>query len=259
MKVIPTEPTIPPIRVLARTAWAWSGSFASMSVSLGTLVLLEPVRPFPRSYPGIPRKMMGLCLRLTGSSVTLYHDEGFDPQRPSVLCQNHVSVLDAHAAVTAMPCGFCGMMEEWHFKIPIYGWIMGVTRGIAVPRGSQRYRVIAEQARARIAGGLSILTFPEAHRTLDGRLRRFRRGPFFMARDAGAPVVPLAVRGLYPVNHKGTALIRPGRIDIYVGPQLETAGLDDEQLADLAERTREIMVDFVERGRLPPTARRVRG
>ncbi len=76
-----------------------------------------------------------------------------------------------------------------------------------------------------------------------------------MARDAGGvPVVPLAVRGLYAVNRRGTWRFRPGHIQVYVGRQYETAGRSDAELRALAEEIHDVIAAWVERGELPEGA-----
>lgn len=69
-----------------------------------------------------------------------------------------------------------------------------------------------------------------------------------MARDAGLPVVPLAVRGLHAICPKGSWLLRPGTIDVYVGPQVETAGLSDEEVGALAVRFQRAIGEYVRTG-----------
>jgi 1-acyl-sn-glycerol-3-phosphate acyltransferase len=194
---------------------------------------------------------MATCLRFTLSKVTVIHDPAYDPTRTSVFCQNHVNLMDAHAACAAIPGPFCGLMNAWQFYIPFYGWIMSLAEGIAVRSGASRYRGIAAQARDRAARGISILVFPEAHRTRDGKVHTFKRGVFLMAREAGLPVVPLATRGMYELNRKGTWLLRPSDIQIYVGPQIETAGLSDAEMRGVIARTEQIVRDFTERGIIP--------
>ncbi|MFT6396709.1 MAG: 1-acyl-sn-glycerol-3-phosphate acyltransferase [Bradymonadia bacterium] len=180
---------------------------------------------------------VGTLIGITGSNLNVTYDPGFDPDRPSVYCQNHISMLDASVACQVIPRPFCGLMNHWHFRIPVYGWIMKATKGIPVfSRASGRTAEITDAARERVEQGVSILVFPEAHRTLDGSPREFRRGVFFMARDAGVPVVSLAVRGLYDVNRKGQLGFTPGEIEVYVGPQVDLEGLDDDGIADVATR-----------------------
>jgi 1-acyl-sn-glycerol-3-phosphate acyltransferase len=94
-----------------------------------------------------------------------------------------------------------------------------------------------------------VLTFPEAHRTSDGKVQPFKRGVFQIARDAGIPVVPIAVRGMFEVLPKGRFLIRPGNVEIYMGPEIPTLGLSDAQLDRLSERVRDILVDWVDHRR----------
>jgi 1-acyl-sn-glycerol-3-phosphate acyltransferase len=181
------------------------------------------------------------------SRVRVTYDPNFDRTRTCVFCQNHVNMLDAFSACKAIPQAFVGMMLWWHFKVPGYGWMMRATHGIPVQpfRKGQTEELIAA-VRDRKEKGLSVLTFPEAHRTPDGNMRPFKRGIFFMARDAELPVTALAVRGMFEVNRKGSALIAPGDVEIYVGPQLRTEGLSDEELGELARELKAAMAEYVE-------------
>lgn len=238
---------------VAHSGLVWGASFATMGGVFAASAALAPALPFRRTHPYVGAPGMALCLRYTGSSVEVLRHPAFDPKRPSVFCQNHVSLFDAHAACAAIPGPFCGLMNWWHFHVPFYGWLMRLSEGIPVPpERPGRLAEIARAARDRAEKGLSILTFPEGHRTLDGRVGPFRSGAFRMARDAGLPVVALASRGLFELMPKGTALVRPSRIELYVGPQVETAGLDDEGLGRAAEGVRATVAAFAERGeRLP--------
>jgi hypothetical protein len=76
-----------------------------------------------------------------------------------------------------------------------------------------------------------------------------------MARNAGMPVVPLAVRGNYAANHKGTYIFTPGQLfEVYVGPQLETENLSDAQLRVLADEVRKLQNQWIDLGTWPPNA-----
>jgi hypothetical protein len=48
--------------------------------------------------------------------------------------------------------------------------------------------------------------------------------------------------------------VRRGHIEIFVGPQIETDGLTDEQVSVMAERFQAFTADFVERGELGDVA-----
>lgn len=227
----------------------WIVAITWMSLVATLALVLIPVVAFKRSHSWLGAPGMAACIRFTLSRVRVTYDPGFDPDRRSVFCQNHISLLDGHVACAVIPHAFCGLMNHAHFRIPGYGWIMRLAGGIPVyPRSSGRTAELSAAARSRADSGLSILAFPEGHRTLDGNVREFKRGALFMARDAGLPVVPLAVRGLYAVNHKGSWLFRPGTIEVWVGPQIETEGLSDDEIGPLAGRLQQTIGDYVSAG-----------
>lgn len=224
----------------------WTGAFGWM---LGTSFVSMVAYPFrtPAEQSLWSARAFRRVLDLTRTEVTVHYADGFDRTAPSVFCFNHVNVLDAHTACATIPQPFVGLMLAWHFKVPGYGWMMKATHGIPVhPRASGRTDELIAEARARAANGLSILVFPEGHRTKTGRVGEYRRGMFFMAREAGLPIVPVAVRGMYEVNRKGSFVIRPGAVDVFVGPQIDVSGLDDDAIASVVRDVRNAVADYVE-------------
>ena len=93
----------------------------------------------------------------------------------------------------------------------------------------------------------SILAFPEGTRTRDGRVGKFRRGVFIMARDLGVPIVPTAVTGMFDVMRPGSLHIRPGKtVTVYCDAPIETAGLTDAQLPELMAEVRNVVAKRVD-------------
>lgn len=237
---------------VAYSATIWTAAFAWMAGIAATWGFTQLIRvPHRISHPYLAGPGMAFCLRITGSKVEIIYDPDFDPERRSMFCQNHVNLMDAHAACASIPHAFCGLMNAWQFNIPFYGWIMSLAKGIPVGKGANRFREVAAHARDRAARGLSILVFPEAHRTTDGKVHDFKKGVFMMARDAGLPVVPLATHGMYELNRKGTWLFKPAKITIYVGAQIETAGLSNDELRAVIERCNKVVRDFADHGIMP--------
>ena len=68
--------------------------------------------------------------------------------------------------------------------------------------------------------GLHILVFPEGTRSRDGRLATFKKGPFFLAQQTGAPIVPIALAGTQTMMRKGSVAITPGVARIELLPAL---------------------------------------
>jgi 1-acyl-sn-glycerol-3-phosphate acyltransferase len=245
---VPTGPWDP-----LHAAWtlgaAWPLGIGMMGTSLATTASLTLAVPFERVQTLGPQQLVGQVTRISrGPRRRTYHP-GFDRTRTSFFMMNHTSMLDAHVACWAIPQPICGIMHEHHFRVPIYGWLLRRANGIGVVQGAagQRARV-AEQVAERVRRGVSILGFPEGRRTQNGRILPFRRGLFLTARDAGVPVVPVCARGLWAILRRGEWIIRPAPLEVFVGPQVETVGLSDDEVTALAARFAAFAADFVERG-----------
>jgi 1-acyl-sn-glycerol-3-phosphate acyltransferase len=199
------------------------------------------------------RPFLGGCIPITFSTAKVTYHPEFDPERRGVFILNHVSILDGAAGCWVLPHAFCGLFNSWNFWIPGYGWIMTLSKGIGVPAGKSgagRIQAINEQAIQRAKERISILALPEGHRTRDGKIGPFRRGSFFMAREAGYPVIPYCVRGMFEIESKRSWLFTPGHLEVYLGKPIETAGLSDDEIAELMNRMRQIHIAWVERGEI---------
>jgi len=125
---------------------------------------------------------------------------------------NHVSNLDPPVLVPAIPTRCSVLLKKELMSIPILGTAMYMGGFIPVERGSRRDAARATVAAAgkAIAQGLNIVVFPEGTRAIDGRLSSFKKGPFFLAMETGAPIVPVAISGTERMMRKGSALLSPG-------------------------------------------------
>ena len=65
--------------------------------------------------------------------------------------------------------------------------------------------------------GYNVLVFPEGTRSAEGQLARFRPGIGLLAKQCGAPVVPVAIRGLGELKTRSRRWFRSGTIEIRVG------------------------------------------
>ena len=78
--------------------------------------------------------------------------------------------------------------------------------------------------RARVLEkGIHITTFVEGTRSRDGRMLPFKKGPFYLAMEAGAPVVPVSIHGTEHMMSKGSVRVRPGTAYIMFHEPLDPA------------------------------------
>ena len=61
-----------------------------------------------------------------------------------------------------------------------------------------------------LAAGVNVTSFIEGTRSTDGKLLPFKKGPFYLAMESGAAVVPVTLRGTDRLMRKGSLKIYPG-------------------------------------------------
>jgi 1-acyl-sn-glycerol-3-phosphate acyltransferase len=140
---------------------------------------------------------------------------GLDHVPPGVSCifmSNHVSNLDPPVELPILPGRASVLLKKSLTKIPILGTAMLMAKFVPVERGSKRETAQASVVAAAEAlrSGLHILVYPEGTRSLDGRLTGFKKGPFFLAEQTGALIIPIAISGTESMMHKGSSAITPG-------------------------------------------------
>ena len=123
------------------------------------------------------------------------------PERGSaVLICNHVSFMDALviAGCCRRPIRF--VMHHEIFRVPVLHFIFKTARAIAIAPARSDKRML-EGAYDRVAEALRngelVCIFPEGKITYDGELNPFKPGVQRIIRETPAPVIPMALCGLW--------------------------------------------------------------
>jgi 1-acyl-sn-glycerol-3-phosphate acyltransferase len=98
---------------------------------------------------------------------------------------------------------------------------------------------------AELRKGYSLMAFPEGTRSEDGRVKEFKKGVFFMALEAGVPVVPVVVNDTRLVWRKGGQVVTPGDVYLEILPPISTEGYNETNIEELIERVRSQIVTRV--------------
>jgi long-chain acyl-CoA synthetase len=85
-----------------------------------------------------------------------------------------------------------------------------------LPRSRDFQRSFAHAGKA-LDRGFHVLVFPEGTRSATGQLAGFRPGIGLLVKQAKAPVLPIALRGLGELKARGRGWFRSGKIEISVG------------------------------------------
>lgn len=143
-----------------------------------------------------------------------------------IFMANHVSNLDPPSLLPNIPGRAAAFLKSSLMKIPILGYGFKLGEFIPVERGGHTENAI-ESVRAAgrvLQKGLHIMTFVEGTRSRDGRMLPFKKGPFYLALQTGAPCIPVSIYGSETLMAKGSMRITPGTVHITFHPPIDPAG-----------------------------------
>jgi 1-acyl-sn-glycerol-3-phosphate acyltransferase len=148
-----------------------------------------------------------------------FHVEGREripSDRACIFMANHVSNLDPPALISLIPGRTSAFMKRSLMQLPILG--TGFRQGdfIAVDRSGSPVDAERSVAAAKrvLAKGVHMTTFVEGTRSPDGRMLPFKKGPFYLAMQTGAPCIPVSIYGTETLMAKGSFAIKPGTAHI---------------------------------------------
>jgi 1-acyl-sn-glycerol-3-phosphate acyltransferase len=177
-------------------------------------------------------------LRLSGMKVEVKGRGNLDPAQPYVFIANHRSYLDTATIFCYVGRRIGLVAKKELLRVPVLGYGMGYVNVMAIDR-SNRERAIQTMRAAteKLRSGISYAVFAEGKRAGRGELLPFKKGGFYMAMEAGVPVVPVAIKNTDVLMGKGTGEAVPGTIEMVILPAVETKGLStDEDVERLIAR-----------------------
>jgi len=133
-----------------------------------------------------------------------------------IFMSNHVSNLDPPVLLPQIPGRTAAFVKRSLIAIPVFGYGMKLGDFVPVDRDGRVEGAIESVAAARrvLEKGIHITTFVEGTRSPDGRMLPFKKGPFYLAMETGAPCVPISIHGTESMMGKGSLRIRPGTASI---------------------------------------------
>ncbi len=153
--------------------------------------------------------------------------ENIPREYPFVICANHASYLDALLIAAALPLPafrrlfFIG--REKYFRTTLQRWLCRLMRGLPIDADSLA-RSALRLASEGLKQGLVLCVFPEGHRSIDGSLLPFHKGPAILAIEGDVPIVPVGIIGTQRVWGRASRRIRLSPVHVRFGSPIRRNG-----------------------------------
>jgi long-chain acyl-CoA synthetase len=174
---------------------------------------------------------------------------------PVIFAANHQSHLDTPAILQALPSRWRyrvapAMAKEFftaHFHPDRFGWRARLPNSLnyylaslffnafPLPQREAGTRQTLRYIGTLLAGGFSILIFPEGKRTDAGEIKPFQAGVAMIAAKLGVPVVPVRLEGLDRILHHSWKFPARGPARVAFGRPMSLRGSDYAALARQVE------------------------
>src|SRR5204863_9659181 len=110
-------------------------------------------------------------------------------------------------------------------------------------QGGADPRAALAPAVAKLAEGISVVIAPEGTRSLTPTLGEFKTGAFHLAREAGVPVVPIAIRNAGELMWRDSLTIKPGTVQVAVLPPIDVSAWPADQIRNKTREVQELFAD----------------
>ena len=206
----------------------------------------------PRTFASPILWLFGRLVKPLVARVHLSGAENFPHRGAYLICPNHQSFLDPFLMCSALPLRvfkhvfFVGAVE--YFETPVARWFARVAN--LVPVDADSNLIPAMQAGAfGLTHGKVLVLFPEGERSIDGTVKKFKKGAPILSQHLGVPIVPVAIKGVYELWPRGRginwSLVWPWsghRVSIVIGKPMSFAESADynETASQLRERVEQV-------------------
>jgi len=146
----------------------------------------------------------------------IINDVKEDFSKPAIIIANHLSFLDILSLGMLNP-KLIFLTNKWVWNSPVFGFVVKMADYYPVADGAENS---VDKLAARVKEGYSVVIFPEGTRSVDGAIKRFHKGAFFLAEHLKIDILPIVLHGTGYCMTKGQFLLKDSQITIKYLPRI---------------------------------------
>ncbi len=203
----------------------------------------------PKSLHPVARIICRTFLLACGQWVTYSGERPPSAGGPYLYMFNHQSMFDGFLLVGSFNHYVTGVGAQKQFSWFIWGWIVKRYGVIPIKRSRLNEAIHSLDAMEKIMKeGTSCLISPEGTRTLTGEIGPFKKGPFHVAMNTKATIVPIGIDGAFRAKSKNNWRFSPGKISVTYGKFITWEDYKDHSLEELRKTVKEKISKLADNG-----------
>ena len=181
-----------------------------------------------RLLHAIGRTVCQTILGMLGVKYQVDNPHGETFRKPAMVVCNHQSVLDIMAMLAQSP-RIAILTKGWVWHNPFFGPALRHAEYYPMQMGMDE---LLPHLSSLVERGYSIAIYPEGTRSADGRIQRFHKGAFEIARLLQLDILPIVEASPCRIIPKGSFIMRRGTLRLQYGQRVTP-----DELARLGDTT----------------------
>lgn len=168
--------------------------------------------------------------------VAVVGGANINPDERYIVVCNHGSYFDVPCLFASLPLSLRFVAKKELLSVPMFGTALENLGHVIIDRslGLQAYQKMRRDVEE---AGTSVCIFPEGTRSKDGSMARFKSGAFYMAKETGFSVLPVAISGTYNIMPPWRTWLKTDQtVYVDVGAPISPEGKDVATLRDESRR-----------------------
>ena len=149
--------------------------------------------------------------------------ENLRPGETYLVMSNHQSLYDIPVLFQVVGPNVRMIAKRELFGVPIFGGALQAPGFVAIDLSDRNEAIRSlDRARAVLQGGTHVWIAPEGTRSRTGKLLPFKKGAFYLAFEAGLPILPVTLRGTRDaLPAKGLRSIPGAKVLVTIHPHVD--------------------------------------
>ncbi len=149
--------------------------------------------------------------------------ENLKPGETYLVMSNHQSLYDIPVLFVVIGSGIRMVAKKELFYVPVFGKALAAGGFIAIDRRNRDAALRSlQRAGDLLVSGTHVWIAPEGTRSKTGRLLPFKKGAFYLALEAGLPILPVTLDGTRNALPPGSVRSSPGaNVCVTIHPKMD--------------------------------------